>query len=321
MSTESLHEQVARELLASAQVRGAELERRVEQAMSPDFWADLVPELTVGGRLPSDWDGAAALDAATVDDVVERFDVEGYLQVAPLLPTAVSKRMQIGVERLIANDWPAVFAWVFDECWRASRSPSLDAIFSRILGPGYRQTPYVWTHIVGRARGAAGWPPHVDNPGDTLRLTVWIPVTDATVDTGCMCVIPRNLAPPPVDGQRWYERGSLSKAEVRAVLHASRPLPARAGSVLGWDAGLVHWGLARQAAGDPRMSLSMEFIAADAAPEARDGAFETGASPLPSHAERLATIAGGITLYQASERGTVRYAALAERLSRELGRA
>ena len=320
MPRDLMPEQIARELLASTELRGSELDRRVEQALSPGYWNELVPELSIGDRLEPGWNDAPALDDTSVDETARRFGSEGYLQLGPVLSSSVTTRMRLAVDRLTEHDWPAVFAWVYDECWRASRTPLLDAVCARILGAAYRQTPYVWTHVVASARGAAGWPPHEDNPGDTLRLTVWIPLTDATVDSGCMCVIPKHLAPADANGTRWYERPSLSKAEVRALLHASRPLPALAGSALAWDAGLLHWGLARQAAGAPRISLSMEFVSATGDAAALEGALDTGAAPLPSHEQRLGIIAADIALYQSSERRVMRFAPLADRLTARVRR-
>jgi len=191
-------------------------------------------------------------------------------------------------------------------------------LFAAVLGTAYRQTPFVWIHVVSGPRGAAGWPPHVDNRGDDFRLTVWIPLTDATVDTGCMCLIPKHLVPPD-EGTRWYDRSTLSMSEMRGLLHVSRPLPAGAGAVVAWDAGLMHWGSARQLAGDPRISLSMELVPAAAGPGVLDRTLGVVDVALPTLDERLRIIAAAIALYHPSEPRVGRYTTLAERLPERLG--
>jgi ectoine hydroxylase-related dioxygenase (phytanoyl-CoA dioxygenase family) len=104
------------------------------------------------------------------------------------------------------------------------------------------------------------------------------------------------------------------------LLHASRPVPVRAGAVLAWDAGLKHWGSARQSSGEPRISYQLEF-----APASTDATMIAPSLPgselfLPNHEERLALIAKAVLLNQPSEPRAVRYAELCDRLLQRLGR-
>jgi hypothetical protein len=305
--------------MESVRLRGNQLDEHVERAAAADYWKTLVPELSVGCDPVSGLLQTLPIADPVRDETVRRFGAEGYLHVRPILPATVVERMRTAVLRLIENDWPPVFGWVYDEFWRVSRVPALTELFSAVLGTAYRQTPFVWTHVVSGSRGSAGWPPHVDNRGDDFRLTVWIPLTDATVDTGCMSLIPKHLAPRG-DGTRWYERAALSMSEVRGLLHASRPLPASAGAVVAWDAGLMHWGSARQTPGESRISLSMELVPATARPGVLEGTLEVVEPALPTHDERLRMIAAAIALYHPSEPRVARYTTLAERLHERLGR-
>jgi hypothetical protein len=320
INLEHTPEQVARELMESVALRGAALEAHLERALAPQYWQALVPELSVGEKIVADLAGVTALAPDVRQEAVERVGEEGYFQTSPLLPASVTGRMCAAVTKLVDEGWPPVFAWVYDEFWRVSRIPQLVDLFSAILGNEYRQTPYVWTHVVSGRRGAAGWPPHVDNRGGLLRLTVWIPLSDASVETGCMCLVPKHLVPRGAEGA-WSDRETMPMSEALGLLHASRPLPARAGSVLGWHAGLLHWGSARQRSGEPRVSLSMELVPATVAAHLGEETLAGADRALPSHHARLRIIAEAILLYQSSERRVARYAALAERLLEQVGRA
>jgi hypothetical protein len=63
----------------------------------------------------------------------------------------------------------------------------------------------------------------------------------------------------------------------------------------------------------------MELVPASAEPGALDGAFAMSAVALPTHAQRLHTIARAIDIYQTSERRVARYAPLAARLLEQTG--
>jgi hypothetical protein len=317
MNSDRAHQDAARALLASIQLPPAEIDRRVDQALLPEYWKTLVASLHVDGVPGEELTATADLDAAARDAVAGRFTEEGYFVLAPLFgPTAI-ERMRAAVRIVERAGWPPVFAWVYDEFWRAPRARPLVDLFSVILGPGYRQTPNIWTHVVPGHRGATGWAPHVDHIGIDTRLTVWIPLSDATVDSGCMCVLPKHLVPRTVAGH-WYERPTLDIKEAIDVIHAARPLPAQAGAVLGWSAELLHWGAARETSGDPRVSFSMEFVAAGRDAPTDSETLPAAGAALPAFETRLRTIARGIVIYHESELRAARYLPLAERLIERL---
>jgi hypothetical protein len=317
--SDSARVQAARELLETARLQGAELVTHLKNARSREYWKALAPSLSLcGDPTPALMSETVAVDAIERADLISHFGREGYLQTPPLFPAPVIDRMQAGVMKVIAADWPPAFAFVYDEFWLAPRVPLLTDLFSAFVGEGFRQTPYVWTHVVAGHRGAAGWPPHVDNHGDVFRLTVWIPLTDATVESGCMTLIPKDRMPRSDEGQ-WHARPGLDMNEVLSLLHATRPLPVRAGAVLGWDARLMHWGSARQASGDPRISISMELVPATAPADVLDEALCVSGARLPTMEERLRIVARAISLYGARENGVWRYTGLADRLLEELG--
>jgi hypothetical protein len=308
---ESVHDDIARQLLESIRLEGAAADAHLERAVAPDYWRSLVPDLSVGADPIVGFD-LPALDPHQRQRTLDLFAENGYLMVDSLLPVAILDRMRRAVVEVMAADWPAVFTWVYDEFWRLPRVRPLVDLFAGALGPGYRQTSNFWTHFVAATRGAAGWPPHVDHHGRDTRLTVWIPLSPATVESGCMCVLPKSVLPLAI-AKQWSRDETLRGRHALAALHGVRPLPAMPGSVLAWNAELLHWGATRQAAGDPRISFSLELVEARSDLIADERALPVS-DALPTHQERLAMIARALVNYQSAEPRTSRYRPLATRL-------
>ena len=83
--------------------------------------------------------------------------------------------------------------------------------------------------------------------GEPTLLCVWFPLTDATLDTGCLHVLPRHVDrtwddPDHPDHLRPAEREPGGGAALRFSPAESRALPAEAGSVCAWAGQTVHWG-------------------------------------------------------------------------------
>src|SRR3954452_488818 len=115
------------------------------------------------------------------------------------------------------------------------RTPSLLRILGSALGEGYRLSPRVWAFCIPAVKGASRWPPHVDGGAGTHttdRLTLWIPLGDATLENGCMVVVPKNLLPASAPDDFANAMSSIDPTTWRAMLQGARPLPARPGAVL-----------------------------------------------------------------------------------------
>ncbi len=306
----SPHDLAALELWQSIQLRGDELEAHLTRATDPAYWRALAPQLSIEAPIPR-FPNSPITQFPNSSDCTLSFERDGYVQLPSLLPPEALARMRSSVSAVRLAGWPAVFAWMYDEFWHSACVAPVVTMLTAILGEGYRQTPYLWTHIVSGDRGAVGWPPHPDNTGDDLRVTVWIPLTDATVETGCISLIPRHAEPFRA---RWYEREALPMKEVMSLLHAVRALPATAGSVLAWDAGLVHWGSPRQAEGDPRIAVGMEFVPPSAPASVLEDSLGGAGGERPSFDNRLAIVARNIALYQRNEPRVGRFVPLADSL-------
>ena len=283
--------------------RSDETNLPLENALSLDFWRKLNPSLSIGDEQDPQRLEGDALRPEDLAQLREKVRVEGYFKTKHTLDTTELNRFKAGIETLRAQGLPAAFCLVYDEFWLFGRTPSLVQLVASILGPQYRQMTWAWCNYVEPVRTASGWHPHRDGSAHGDRLTVWIPVTEATVDNGCMYVIPKDKLDP---------RTSLEEADARSLLHATRALPARPGELLGWDFDVVHWGSpSSDAATEPRVSLSQVFIARSAEPD-EEVLFEI--SPLPSFEERVYAISRNLLYYGKFELTLARYADLARRL-------
>lgn len=302
--------QAVADMLSSLAMPDAEVDRRLAVATDPRYWRRLAPALSLEGP-------ARRLHAAPLNARQSAADLtaHGYVQLGQLLQPRIIKPMVAAVEKLRAADWPAVFAFLYDEFWLAPRAGGIPAFLRQTLGPDCDQSANVWLHYVEARRGAAGWPPHRDHT-DPGRVTMWIPLTPATVEDGCISVLPSHLVPAHLAGS-WERIDTMSRDDVLRLLHAARPLPAPAGSVVCWHTGVLHWGGHRTNATRPRVAFSMEFRRSSAgAGDAEDALPAVPlAGPLPSFAERLRLVARMVLLYYPNEPRAARYVELCRRLA------
>ncbi|MBM4409652.1 MAG: phytanoyl-CoA dioxygenase family protein, partial [Chloroflexi bacterium] len=89
-------------------------------------------------------------------------------------------------------------------------------------------------------------------------LTLWIALSDATPENGCMYLVPAD---------RYPTYNTPEDAKLRFTLPDIRVLPAPAGTAFAWTQAIFHWGArsSSRAAG-PRISVGFEFQRGDIAP-------------------------------------------------------
>jgi hypothetical protein len=294
----------------------AEVEERLSLALSRARWAEIAPALSIEGGRP-----AAALEARPLGDderagIVHRLGSAGWFRAAPFLDGAAVAAMRAAVEALVARGWPPVFAYVYDELWQVLRTPSMARLLGAALGAGYRLSPRVWAFHVPAESGASGWPPHVDGGAGTHtpdRITLWIPLGDATLENGCMYLVPKDLVPPRTADDFADAPSALDHATWRTLLQGARAVPAAAGSVLGWDFQVIHWS---SLAGDPeapRVSLAVEAFGEAITPTTSELPLLDPAV-LPTFEERLQAIARSLVSYDRFEPAMRSFRALAWRI-------
>jgi hypothetical protein len=229
-----------------------------ENWRDPAFWRDLVPDLAIEGvtgtRVPGGW---------TPPDMPERLAKirkEGYFHFDPIGWPFPIEQLAAGVTKLARAGVPPVFCYLYDGFWDvfAHIGPMLAAV----LGDGYRVIPNLWAWHIDPGLSESGWAPHRDlgrwsllPDGSPKSLSLWIPLTDATPMNGCMYLVPADRDPT---------YNTPHELDVQINLQEIRALPAKAGSVLGWNQALLHWGAhAADGGAAPRISISFEFQRGD----------------------------------------------------------
>jgi hypothetical protein len=142
------------------------------------------------------------------------------------------------VETITRAGWPPVFAYVYDELWTLWQTVPVVQILRAALGDCYKWIPHGWCHYVRPVRGASGWPPHIDGNLPN-RISIWIPLTDATLDNGCVYLVPKDMNDAGIGERR--ELRYASNLQMRQLLQRGMALPAPAGSLLGWEFRVLHW--------------------------------------------------------------------------------
>jgi hypothetical protein len=306
----------ARRLAQAQRLDDAEVEERLGRALARERWAELAPALSIEGGRP-----AAALEARALGDeeragILRRLAAEGWFRAAPFLDGAAVATMRAAVEALVARGWPPVFAYVYDEFWAVLRTPSMARLLRAALGAGYRLSPRVWAFCIPAEKGASGWPPHVDGGAGTHtpdRITLWIPLGDATLENGCIYLVPKDLVPARTADDFADAVGALDHATWRTLLQGARALPAAAGSVLGWDFQVIHWSSLAGDAEAPRVSLAVEAFGEGITPTASELPL-LDPEVLPPFEERLGAIARSLISYDRFEPAMLRYRALGWRI-------
>lgn len=257
---------------------------------SVDYWRQLAPHLTIGeGGCSPDRPHWQADDAFRTS-LSRRLVHHGYFQMPGALSEAQAAELAAGIVTLRDAGWMPVFCFVYDAYWQAFWQVRQALALS--LGDAYRMLPSMWAWYIEPSDGAGGWRPHRDRGRETLRAdltptatTVWIPLTDALPDNGCMHVVPAHIDPN-------YE----DNASTRAWMHDIRALPAPAGTALSWNHNLLHWGgRSSDFAPHPRISVSIEFQSGDV--PAWDAPL-LDPLRLPSFEQRLALICKGLLQYR-----------------------
>ncbi len=284
-----------------------------ERVSDAGFWRRLNPSATVGSTAPILWQ-APDYNPETVRRAIAHYREQGFGTMPAVLSAVQVAKMRAVIECLRMADWPAVFAFVYDDFWSIARSAPLRAWLVDTLGENYRLLPRVWAHYVAAGPGQAGWAPHLDGRHTSpLTMSVWIPLSGATVTNGCMYVVKRSASTCDLT-RDFHQTGSFSRDAVDVLLRHARALPATPGDVLSWDHLMLHWGSGWDMGNDPRISLALEFSTPERWPSADPSLFVDPFEPPPNLASRLALIGRAILKYERFEPMVARFAPLARKL-------
>lgn len=304
-----------RTLLAGTKLSPTEIEERFAQAISPTYWEELIPDLSVNGRDDSTLAESQPIGKQLQEQLLKSISRSGYFQTPnPIIARDTLDRMRDGVAILRREGWPEVFGFVYKEFWQIMRTPSLVNLLAAALGAGYSPLPHVVVHYI--TPGASGWRPHVDFSDRADRFTVWVALNDVELDGGCMYLIPRDRISASLQ-QQFINSKDVTHKEVQSLLHGSRALPVRAGSFLGWDHDVIHWGASCSINAEPRISMSVVFLRENIAPLADEVPLLDQRS-VPDFAQRLFAIAKALTYYDVHVLALSRFGDLAARLVAEV---
>lgn len=263
-----------------------------DQVRDAAYWRALNPELAIGALDAAGWDREPGAEEEAIAGAAASYGRRGFFELRQILPVAQTTRMRRCIEALRARGWHPIWSFVYDDFWTLGRSRLLRRLLPRLLGGPYALLPHVFAHYVEPAPGQSGWLPHIDAGEDGVpSASLWIALSPATLDNGCMYLVPRDEAISGIVAAA-NERGSFTSGELASILRSVRALPAEPGDLLCWDEGTLHWGASYESGAEPRISVALEFT-----PMTDDPALIDPLGPLPSLDTRLRVIARAILTY------------------------
>ena len=299
-------------LLEKQKLSADETEQRFQMACSKEYWQNLNPQLNVCQNLPFDDIEINAIDAQEQAEILRNIKTEKYFtSKQPLIKKEVAANMLLAVDSLRKEGWHELFTCVYDEFWQVLRTPSTLQLLSKVLGENGYALPHAVVHYVHPETGA-GWSPHVDFSDRDNRFTLWFSISDATVDNGCMYVIPGNKISDELLN-KWITMQDINHKEAKILLQATHALPVAAGSILGWEGDIIHWGTLSSPGVQPRVSLSVVYLKEGSEPMA-DELPLLSATELPDFGQRMVTIAKAINQYSIHVLAMNKFSNLAKKL-------
>lgn len=272
-----------------------EVDTRFELACSIDYWRKLNPQLTVCENLPFNAIEKNKIEPDEMATLLDHLEQKRYFNTkTAIIDKTVTNNMLEGIKNLKDAGWHEVWSFVYDEFWQVTRTPSLLKLLSARLGENFKAMPHVVVHYVKPGTGS-GWSPHIDFNDRKDRFTVWLALSDATLDNGCMYIVDRKYISEELL-KKWTLMADLKHTEAAKILQATRALPIEAGTLLGWEGDVIHWGAHSASDNSARISLSVVYLRENIDPMPDEipllSAFE-----LPTFAARMISVAKAINYY------------------------
>jgi hypothetical protein len=238
----------------------------LSQAAKPAFWLSLNPKLTITenpfSSAPLPYDFSPSERNAAVKQVKR----EGYFQTRPVVPAQEIEQIKQAILSIQGQGLPPLFALVYDEFWQIFAR--LSNVLSPVLGKDYLILADFWIFHVDPREEDAGWGPHRDfefgrkclrADGRPNIATIWIPFTNATPINSCLYVLPLHLDPHYARKSNHKELKESVTLDAKTLANI-RALPAQAGSVIGLNQYVLHWGSRSSSwAREPRISIGIYF--------------------------------------------------------------
>ena len=161
-------------------------------------FARINPDLTIDAHQA---DSSALLSCPPdIQDISGQLACNGFLQSGPIFCSNIIDQLRNGVYNLKNHGLPPIYIYIYDQAWQLFSA--LSPLTSHFLGDDFRLLPNFWAWHIPCEAGVSGWPPHRDCQATTrftdglggdvlMSMSLWIPLTDATEENGCMHVLPR----------------------------------------------------------------------------------------------------------------------------------
>ena len=268
----------------------------VRDLVQGDYWRALCPDAPLNVEPFGAEEALYRIDEQALQSARASLLAHGYFALPAIIDVAEMARIARIVQSVTAAGLPAPFALVYDPIWRTLKR--LVPLMTGLLGPEASFAPddfWIWQLDGQHESTGWGWhrdrwqdPGHFDEQRRPLTLTLWIPFTDATLENGCIEVLPTSCDPNFPDH---LERDTVGPESRPLVRH----LPAAAGAPLGWDVRLLHRGGAYAPhARAPRISMGMHMQ--NTAFEGLDG--RAGVADAISLVDRLALVGSTVVQYR-----------------------
>jgi hypothetical protein len=225
---------------------------------STQFWQNLAPQLSINKYFQTT--NPITISPEVMEEISRSMEQDSYLLLSSLIDKSETDAIRDCIFSLTDIGLPPVFVYIYDQPWALFER--LRPIIELFLGNRFSLLPNFWAWHIPPIKGASGWPAHTDCSAQTrfesadggttfMSMSFWIPLTDATIENGCMAILPKSREilynTPITDPNQIIPQDAIN-------------LPAKSGSVIGWSQDLYHW--SRHVTTNlvtPRVSLSLEF--------------------------------------------------------------
>lgn len=227
----------------------------IDLLTSQKFWSETLPELSIGELQEYNSNKSLKVSTTKLEKECERLDYDGHFVFDDVLELAPIFKLKRSIEILNEKGIPAIFLSLYDEFWQMVAD--LRPLGQTLLGEDYMIYPDYWVWHVDAKNESKGWRPHresyVATPDPnypTTSISLWVALSDATTENGCMYVLPKSK-------DKGYPHTLVFDIN---TLQDVKALPVKAGSVIGWNQSVFHWGASNSKyAHDSRMSFAMEL--------------------------------------------------------------
>ena len=258
--------------------------------LTPEYWAKICPRLSVSGG-EGGLNPVAQVSAHRWQQEKNRLDYDGHVIFEEVFNDSGIECLKNAILDLDRAGLPAIFVSLFDEFWSLVRA--LQPIGKELLGEDYMIFPDYWVWHIDHRKDQAGWKPHrettvttADPNYGTDSISLWVALSDATTENGCVYVLPKSK-------DKGYPH--TLKFNIETLQHV-KALPVKAGSVIGWNQSVFHWGSSNsREATHPRISFAMELSRLS---QPRDIPLMMSSDFKPSFEERLRLVATQFVNYK-----------------------